>query len=498
MSRWLLPVMLVALVIAGCGGPGLDESVNTYRDENSDVPERVDAVQNITATGDSEAVDVLIEALGDEAAAVRAAAAGGLGYYLEERAVDPLIDTLDDKNPEVREAAVRSLVLYGDEAVDELIRALRVSDDDNASAETVEAAAQRRDSIAKVLVSIGRPAVDAVRERLVELQLESFKTAARVLTNPALNLDINEELAAVYAEDEIDTAEDYAANPTDSVSRFLKRIANELWTPREYLILSLEALEITPPTYLETVRGDDEGGRILELTNAAFDELGLSAINPLIQMRETNTLAAQLMSTHYMGHVGGPEATEVLIGILDERSDYATKPVKLVALESLGTIGSGGAISVLFQTIRKPDLQEKAAEQIERIGVPAVEYVEARLLDDDPKIRAVAIWFFSQTDNRVYQEIGLEALLENLVVPVRVLRENAALALSTMPELAFEPVSELVESEDPDIREAAALCLGNMDTPRVRPLLEQLATDSSGQVKSAADEGLKILESKGY
>jgi HEAT repeat protein len=494
MSRWLFYLLPLALLLAGCGGPNLDDAVSTYEDESKPLEDRLAAMQNIIASGDDSAVDTMIAALDAEEPALRAKAAGGLGYYLADRSLDPLIERLGDENAEVREAAVRSLVLFGETAVDSLIRTLRFTDEDKETPEATEFSELRRESASKALVSIGEPAVDPMLEKLAELQRESFRSALAILTDPALNLKVSEDLGAYIDVDEIDPEEDYAANATDSAARFIKRLSGKNATSRKYLKLCLDALEIDQPHYLNVLRADDETAAALRFTDQAFANLGLKAINPLIQLRETDSDAAQLMSTHYLGYIGGPEATRVLIGILNENSDYAGLDVKETALEGLGTIGNNAAIAELFNTIRKPDLQNKAGEQIERIGLPAVEYLVDRLEDNDPKLRALAMWFFNYTDNGAYHELALEGLLANLVVPNKVIRENAALTLANMPELAFEPVSELVASEDPDIREAVATCLSAMNIPRARPLLEQLANDEVGAVKSAADEGLRTLE----
>lgn len=497
MYRRLFFLIPLALLLAGCAGPNLDDSLNVYQDEARPLQERLDALQDIIATADARAVDVLLEALDSPEERIRATAAGGLGYFMDEKALAPLIKTLGDESPQVREAVVRSLVLFGDVSIDQLIATFHQTDEEKDSEEEAAIAEHRREAAAKVLVSIGESTVQPMLDELAALERDSFLSALVILSNPALRLRLDAEFAAYVDAEKVDPEEDYANNPTDSAARFIRRLTYKHSVPRRYLTICLNALDIDPPHYLETLRSDQQSRGALELTNRAFAVLGMRAINPLIQYRETDSRAAQLMCTHYMGHVGGRDATRLLIGILDERSDYAGQEVKEVALEALATIATPEAISELFNTIRRPELQDKAAEQIERVGLTAVRYVNRYLTDPDPAERAVAIWYFERTKNPEFQEVGLNGLLENLVVPVKVLRENAAVALSNMPALALEKVAELAGHDDADIREAVAISLGNMDDSRARPYLEELKSDQSSRVRAAAEEGLLILDSKG-
>ncbi|CUU33741.1 HEAT repeat-containing protein, partial [Armatimonadetes bacterium GXS] len=72
----------------------------------------------------SPAVPALIQALGDEDWAVRAAACAALGRIGDPQAVPALIQALGDRDKVVREAACGALVKIGKPAVPALIQAL--------------------------------------------------------------------------------------------------------------------------------------------------------------------------------------------------------------------------------------------------------------------------------------------------------------------------------------------------------------------------------------
>ncbi|HOG46234.1 MAG TPA: HEAT repeat domain-containing protein, partial [Anaerolineae bacterium] len=73
------------------------------------VVERQAAIEALTNSGDRRAVDLLIGALSDNDALVRATAAAGLGFLRDARAIAPLIGVLSG-HPVVGAIAARSLV----------------------------------------------------------------------------------------------------------------------------------------------------------------------------------------------------------------------------------------------------------------------------------------------------------------------------------------------------------------------------------------------------
>ncbi len=494
--RWLSLSLVALFLLSGCGGPpSLDGAVSEFENTSNTAEVRAAAVQDMVATGDVSAVPHLLTALEDDSALVRAAAAGGLGYFRDLQALDVLANALGDPNPEVSREAGRSLLKYGAQAVDSLILALEVTDADAESAEAAAASEERRVASSKVLVALGSDAVAPMEAALARYERESFYDAMRTFANPLIFR--SEEVAAVIEGDPADPAEDFAEDKLKSVARFLGRIANHEAAPRRYLALSLKTLDVNPQSYLDTLAADENANQALIITEGIFGDLKMDAINQLITKRESEEPSLRVMATHYLGYVGVSEATDTLVEIINERSEYADPQVKLTAVRALGNIASAKAISTLIASLRVTGLRDEAASQMEAIGSPATNVMLSDLNSTEPRVRAVAIWFFGNTLNPELQQAALPALLENLTVEFQVLRDNAAVALAQMPDLAFTEVAALAEDENPDIRKAVADCLGEMRVSQARPYLEVLAEDDDSKVKGAAYEALKAYDAYG-
>jgi HEAT repeat protein len=494
MARCLVLAASLVFLFTGCGGPSLSGAVADLEDKGNDPEVRLAAVDDLVATGDPEAVAHLQSALEDagEDPRIRAKAAGGLGFFQNPDSIDILVKALDDPDPEVRRQAGRSLVQFGEKAVQPLVRSLGFVPEELDDTELYTAAEERRIAASRALVAIGEPAVAPLNAALAEYERESFYKAMLAFANPKIPL--YKEVTAAIQGYTPDPAEDFADTKIDSVGRFLNRISNENAIPRKYITLSLQALQNPAPTYLEILRADPVSEAALEVTERVFGRLKLDAINALITKRESEDKSLRVMCTHYLGYLGLTEATTALVDILADTSEYAGPDVKKVALESLGRIGTTKAIAALFDALKYPDLRETAADELEANGAPATKLLLARLSDPDPKLRALAIWFFGNTTNQSLQAAALPKLLENLTQEVKVLRENAAVALGKMPTVAFEQVAALAGDERPEVRQAVAIALGEMAVPEARPYLEKLAADADENVAQSANEALLRLE----
>ncbi|OGD75559.1 MAG: hypothetical protein A2Y64_05415, partial [Candidatus Coatesbacteria bacterium RBG_13_66_14] len=469
MARCLFLVASLVFLFTGCGGPSLSGAAADLEDKGNDPEVRLAAVDDLVATGDPEAVAHLHRVLEDEGEdpRIRAKAAGGLGFFQNPDSIDVLVKALDDPDPEVRRQSGRSLVQFGEQAVQPLIRALGFTPEELDDTELYTAAEERRISASRALVAIGEPSVGPLNAALAEYERESFYKAMLAFANPKMPL-YNEVAAAIQGYTP-DPAEDFADTKIDGVGRFLNRIGNENAIPRKYITLSLQSLQKPPPTYLETLRADSASNAALEVTQRVFGQLKLDAINALITKRESEDKSLQVMCTHYLGYLGLTEATSALVDILADTSEYAGPDVKKVALHSLGRIGTSQAIAALFDALKYSDIRETAADMLEANGAPATTLLLAKLSDPDPKLRAFAIWFFGYTQNRDLQVAALPKLLENLTQEVKVLRENAAVALGKMPAVAFADVAALAADERPEVRQVVAIALGEMAVPEARP-----------------------------
>jgi len=494
MARCLVLAASLVVILTGCGGPSLSGAAADLEDKSNGPEMRLAAIDDLIATGDPEAVAHLHRVLEDEGddPRIRAKAAGGLGFFQNPDSVDILVQALDDPDPEVRRQAGRSLIQFGERAVQPLVHALGFVPEELDDTELYNAAEERRIAASRALVAIGEPAVGSLKAALAEYERESFYKAMLSFANPKMPL--YKEVAVAIQGYTPDPVEDFADTKIDSVGRFLNRIGNENSVPRKYITMSLQALQSPAPTYLETLRVDSSSNAALEVTQRVFAQLKMNAINALITKRESEDKALQVMCTHYLGYLGLTEATTALVDILADTSEYAGVEIKKVALQSLGRIGTTKAIAALFDALKYPDLRETAADMLEVNGAPATKLLLARLTDPDPKLRAFAIWFFGYTQNQDLQQAALPKLLENLTQEVKILRENAAVALGNMPAVAFEKVAALAADERPEVRQAVAIALGEMAVPEARPYLDKLAADADENVAQSAREALLRLE----
>jgi HEAT repeat protein len=104
---------------------------------------RVTAALALGVSGDFRAVDPLMEALEDEAPAVREAAAISLGKLKRRKSVEALIEALQDEDEGVGRAAAGALVEIGEGSVEPLVAALQDRD------------AVRRETAARMLDKMG-------------------------------------------------------------------------------------------------------------------------------------------------------------------------------------------------------------------------------------------------------------------------------------------------------------------------------------------------------
>lgn len=99
------------LALVEIGDPALERISNALKAPDWII--RYRAAEALGLMGNADAVNTLIEALGDEKDHVRYMAAKGLYMLAEIRSISPLIGILDDENLHVRSMAVRALGRIG-------------------------------------------------------------------------------------------------------------------------------------------------------------------------------------------------------------------------------------------------------------------------------------------------------------------------------------------------------------------------------------------------
>jgi HEAT repeat protein len=110
-------------IILQIGNPPLDPFISGLKDADESV--RRNSAWALGESGETQAVNALIESLNDEDSSVRSTAANSLGKIGDIIAVRPLEAMLGDMNNEVRSSAAAALGTLGDHrAVPQLIRDL--------------------------------------------------------------------------------------------------------------------------------------------------------------------------------------------------------------------------------------------------------------------------------------------------------------------------------------------------------------------------------------
>ena len=178
-----------ATAVAAMGDAALPQLSKTLEDPNENV--RLVAVAALSKMHGADAVDVLLDALGDTSSDVRVSAVEGLGGLGDRRAVQPLLEQYaKDANPQVRYECLTSLGLIGDPStVDFLVKG--TSDTDpfvrlwamDALCQMSDPHAQER---APILV---RDPVPAVRDQVIHVCGDAFNTpeGRRTLIDVAIN-----------------------------------------------------------------------------------------------------------------------------------------------------------------------------------------------------------------------------------------------------------------------------------------------------------------------
>ena len=109
--RWLIPVSILSVLLAGCGDKNVEKEVQALKSESPE--ERASAALHLGKMGDkaTKAAPELVKLLEDPEPKVRAAAAVALGgmKVQDEKVVAALVVATEESPPEVQTSAMMSL-----------------------------------------------------------------------------------------------------------------------------------------------------------------------------------------------------------------------------------------------------------------------------------------------------------------------------------------------------------------------------------------------------
>jgi HEAT repeat protein len=375
------------------------------------VEQRVSFIRQIGDLGEAAApaVSALIEALRDQDADVRRAAAEALGW-IGAPAVPALSEALRDQDKDVRGAAVWALRGIGAPAVPALSAALRDQD------------WRVRFEAARVLGQMGEvaaPAVPVLIEILRDQDVFVRSTAAGALWNISQNpVGIPILIQALRDQDRygrsaaaralgqmgdatavpslIEVLGDQDRYGRSAAARALGRIGDatavpalrealrdQNWDVRREAANALgrigEAAAPAVPALIEALR--DESEYVRSEAAEALGEIGEAAVPALREALRDQNWYVRREAAEALGLIGDPSAVPALIEALGDQ-DW---DVRREAAEALGLIGDPSAVPALIEALGDQDwdVRREAAEALGRIGAPAVPALIEALRDQD-------------------------------------------------------------------------------------------------------------------
>jgi HEAT repeat protein len=380
---------------------------------------------------DGDALEAVAAGVADPDPAVRRVSTEILAGLIGPDTAQILVPALADDDPQVRAAAVRGLARDGGDL--DRLRPVLEDPDPEVRARAAEALAED-------------PAAEAVLAAMGGDPRPEWRAAAAAARGRARHGD--EEVAEALRDPE-PTVRRAAAGALASFPRMVEPLIEALGDPDEGVRRHAAAAlaRIGEPAQAALVRALDEpaarSGALLALASA--DGPPPPALRAFARDR-----ALRAARYHRLWLRLGPSR--------DERLDLLARGVRhralahgLDALRAVSRSGDPEAMAVAIENLDSPDPQQRAnaLETVEAVGEPEV------------------------------------------VRPLLTVWEAAP---SSGAETA-EVVAELLRDEDPWLRACAALAVGALDRPDLRPILEELArSDENDLVREAATVPLKAVE----
>ena len=264
--------------------------------------------------------------------------------------------------------------------------------------------------------------------------------------------------------------------------------------------------------------GEPLGGRVAKILTGLVRDAdanihGVENDDLIISRFVAGYADARSTAVEALGQLGGPDATDVLAGLLQHENQYIRQVSaeelarlgdacgfdKLFALlcakndydrrwatEALGRLGNECATEALTKVVQdfNADIRSKAAEALGRLeDLRAFEALTGLLQDEDARVRFSAAKALAQLGN----ELALEALARSLRDVDRFVRRVAAETLGQLgEERAFEALYELLRDEDRYARWTAAETLGHLGDTRAANALAGLLRDEDSHMRWAA------------
>jgi HEAT repeat protein len=431
---------------------------------------RQDAAAALGALGSSDATEPLIAALYDSAASVRAAAARALGQIGDTRATRPILMALGDRDIAVQKAAAWALGQVGNtEAIAPLIALLKQWDD--ADCDTVSAA----------LVQIGMRLQGAMLQAtLVEPLLTAFFKEQTV----------SQCTSALHILEQIGWQPDRSA------------VAAIYWLMKGEWDACVRIGKPAIPPLVDALCNPDLHMR--QIAFWALVRIGAPAIPPLIGMLNDADPDVHQAAFWTLAKIGRPTVEPLVLALQQEPCPYP-----LLILELLGEIGDAQATGPLLAMLGATHEQHRTAAvaALVKIGKPAIPALTAALTNPDITTRthaaaaleqigwhpdhsatAAAYWIVKQRWNRCIEigEPALEPLMLALHHPEKQVRKATVRTLIKIGRISVVPLIAALKDDIAEVRESAAIALGQLRDRRAVAPLSTLLHDHHASVRKAA------------
>ena len=407
-----------------------------------------EAVEALKKSGDAQAVELLIVALGIAHVDARRLAAAALGYIGEPQAREPLRAALADGEPDVRKAAAQAL------------RTLRWSPDRSEASAAYWVVMGRWDKC----VEIGEPAVGPLATALTGASSLVRSSAAEALGRIGSRQAVGPLIAAFKSE----------PVPRRPARRSGTKARLDVHTAAATALAQIGAPAAEPLTAaLEQL---DDGQR--RSARDVLVKIGSSAVGPLIVALQESD--AKVLAAEALGRIGDTRAAEPLIAAVAD----GHSPVRLAATKALGRIGDERAVPPLVALLgaRRGDERRAAIDALGQIG--------------DARAAEPLVAVLVESSSQQLRQAAAKALAKLGWQPER--DQTGALYWVTRREWqrcaeigapAVEPLASALRQKSKDTSTGAADALAQIGAPAVEALLLALEDDQIG-VRTRAAEAL--------
>jgi HEAT repeat protein len=192
----------------------------------------------------------------------------------------------------------------------------------------------------------------------------------------------------------------------------------------------------------------------------------------------------RLDAANELAKLGSPAISRVK-GLLSHQ-DYT---IRRIAAYVLGKIGNPESVEILVDALGddNPDVRKSAAQALNRIGENAIPLLIRALGNISKDVRASAVWALSKMG-----DIVIKPLIEVLSSEVKDVRASAVWALSKVGNTAINSLIEKMNDPEKNIRESAIWGLAKIGEPAIQALAKTWNVRIGKEAKDGESEAESV------